>query len=158
MLSDMQWLQSEEGFGANSEGPELIVLIDAAREELLNPDDRKLPIAKLQPPEKQKALLFYVQIRNGFKPDVDEDNWISLGFCTAADPEPEQRLASAYGSLVERCSFDEFWNAMAESRIVDLFSKYGVADQILHYEISRTSWPLSRNGTNACGSLSDSHV
>ncbi|KFH44293.1 hypothetical protein ACRE_049300 [Hapsidospora chrysogenum ATCC 11550] len=132
MLSDMRWLESEEGFGANGKGPGLIVLFDKAREELLRPDERKVPIVKLQPPEKRKALVFYVQIRNGFKPDVSEDNWISLGFCTVPDSASEQRLAGAYGSLVEQCSFDEFWTSMAESRIVELFSRYGLADQISH--------------------------
>jgi hypothetical protein len=132
MLRDMQWLKSEEGFGTKGKGPGLAVIFEAAQRELLSPEERKVPIVELQPLEKRKALVFYAQIRNGFKPDVDEDNWISLGFCTAADPESEQRLASAYGSLVERCPFDEFWNAMVESRMVELFRRYGLADRILH--------------------------
>ncbi|KAF1807869.1 hypothetical protein P152DRAFT_485903 [Eremomyces bilateralis CBS 781.70] len=132
MLRDMQWLKSEEGFGTNSKGPELAVIFEAAQRELLSPDENEVPIVELQPLEKRKAFVFYVQIRNGFKPDVDEDNWISLGFCTAADPQSEQRLVSVYGWLVERCPFDEFWNAMVESRMVELFRKYGLADRILH--------------------------
>ncbi len=63
-------------------------------------------------------------------PRVDEDNWISLGFCTAANSGSEQQMASAYGSLASRCSFDEFWNAMADSNMVKLSKKYGLADQI----------------------------
>ncbi|PGH13729.1 hypothetical protein AJ80_06234 [Polytolypa hystricis UAMH7299] len=105
VLSDMKWLESEEGFGANGEGLGPTVLFEAAREELLSPDERKVPIVELQPPEKREALVFYAQVRNGFKPDVDEDNWISLGFCTAVEPESEQRLAWAYGLLVGRCRF-----------------------------------------------------
>ncbi|GAW21440.1 hypothetical protein ANO14919_109590 [Xylariales sp. No.14919] len=130
MLSDMQWLESKREFKAKGEGTGPIALINAAREDLLSPDDRNLPILELDPPAKREALVFYAQIRNGFKPDVDEDNWISCGFCTAANPESEQRLCSAYSFLMERCSFDEFWNAMARSTIVDLFEKYGLADQI----------------------------
>lgn len=132
MLRDMQWLKSEEGFGTKGKGPGLAVIFEAAQRELLSPDEKLLPIVELQPLEKRKALVFYAQICNGFMPDVDEDNWISLGFCTAADPESEQQLASAYGSLIVRCSFDEFWNAMVESRMVELFRKYGLADRILH--------------------------
>ncbi|OPB39193.1 hypothetical protein A0O28_0048990 [Trichoderma guizhouense] len=130
MLSDMKWLESEEVFRANGEGSGIITLFDAAQEQFLNPQDRKIPLVELQPLEKRQALIFYAQICNGFMPDVDEDNWMSLGFCTAADPDSEQRLASAYRLLVERCSFDEFWNAMSESRVVELFGKYGLADRI----------------------------
>ncbi|EHK49775.1 hypothetical protein TRIATDRAFT_181656, partial [Trichoderma atroviride IMI 206040] len=130
MLSDMKWLESNEVFRANGKGPGTTARFDAARKQFLSPEDRKLPLVELQPPEKRQALIFYAQICNGFMPDVSEDLWISLGFCTAADPDSEQRLASAYGLLVERCSFDEFWNAMSESRIVELFGKYGLADQI----------------------------
>ncbi|TPX07261.1 uncharacterized protein E0L32_010855 [Thyridium curvatum] len=131
MLSDKQWLESQEGFGVNGKRKRLITVFEAAREELLSSDERKLPFSELQPPEKRNALLFYVQIRNGFKPDVDEDNWISLGFCTAPDAVSENRLCSAYESLVERCTFNEFWSSMAESGIVELFSKYELADRIL---------------------------
>lgn len=132
MLRDKHWLESEKGFGTNGKGPGLGVVFEAAQRELLSPDERKMPIVELQPPEKRQALIFYARIRNGFKPDVHEDNWISLGFCTAADAESEQRLASAYRSLVERCPFDDFWNAMVESSMVELFSKYGLEDRILH--------------------------
>ncbi|OIW30057.1 hypothetical protein CONLIGDRAFT_644082 [Coniochaeta ligniaria NRRL 30616] len=132
MLSDKQWLESQEGFGVSGERQGLIILIEAAREELLNSDERKSPFTEVQPPEKRQAFLFFVQIRNGFKPDVDEDNWISLGFCTAPDAVSEDRLCSAYNSLVGRCTFDEFWSSMAESGILELFSKYGLADRILH--------------------------
>ncbi|KAH8752838.1 hypothetical protein F5883DRAFT_621355 [Diaporthe sp. PMI_573] len=131
MLSDEQWLESQEGFGVNGKRQGLITVIEAAREELLSSDERKSPFTELQPPEKRNALLFYVQIRNGFKPDVDEDNWISLGFCTAPDAVSEDRLCSAYESLVGRCTFNEFWSSMAESGIVELFSKYGLAERIL---------------------------
>ncbi|KUJ15801.1 uncharacterized protein LY89DRAFT_707936 [Mollisia scopiformis] len=132
MHTDMLWLEKEEGFGANSEGPGLIVLFEKARDELLSPNDRTLPLFELQPREKRDALIFYAQLRNGFKPVLDEDNWISFGFCTAADPALEQQLASAYVPLVEQCPFDDFWKAMVESRIVDMFSKYGLSDQISH--------------------------
>jgi hypothetical protein len=89
-------------------------------------------IYNLQPLEKRHALVFYAQIRNTFMLLVDEDNWISLGYRTAANLESQQQLACAYGALVEQCHFDEFWNAMAESRMVELFEKYGLSNRILH--------------------------
>jgi hypothetical protein len=42
-----------------------------------------------------------------------------------------KRLALAYAALVERCTFDEFWSALARSSIVDLFGKYSLADRIV---------------------------
>lgn len=132
MLDYMRWLESEEGFRVDGKGPDLSVLYDALREELLSPIERGKPIMDLQPREKKMAFVFYGQIRNGFLPDVDEDNWLSLGFCTTPDPESTQKLAYAYGLLVSRCLFDEFWNAMVESKVVELFTKYGLAGQISH--------------------------
>ncbi|OAL43046.1 hypothetical protein IQ07DRAFT_606215 [Pyrenochaeta sp. DS3sAY3a] len=132
MLRDMQWLESEDGFRADGKGPGLVVMFQAAQRELLSPEERKMPIGQLQPPEKQQALVFYVQIRNGFIPGVAEDNWISLGFCTTTCHDSEKQLASAYESLIMLCSFNEFWNAMAESTVVELFRKYRLADRILH--------------------------
>lgn len=131
MLSDQQWLESQDGFGVGKKLG-LSTGFEATREELLGSDERKLPFTELEPPEKRDALLFYFQIRNGFRPDVDEDNWISLGLCTAPDGVAEDRLCSAYGTLIGRCTFDEFWSSMAESSIVELFSKYGLADEISH--------------------------
>lgn len=131
MLNDKNWLKTEERFEVDGEHGGLITLIEAAQEELLSTDDRKLPLAELQPVEKQKALLFYVQIRNGFKPDADEDNWISLGLCTAPDAVSENQLCSAYASLIQHCTYDEFWSCMAKSNIVELFEKYGLAHKTL---------------------------
>ena len=131
MLSDKEWLESQERFGVNGKSKGLITVLEAAQEELLTPNERKLPIAEIQPPEKRSALLFYIQIRNGFKPDVSEDNWILLGFCTAPNAISEDRLGSAYEALVGRCAFDEFVSSMIDSSIVELFRKYGLADRIL---------------------------
>ncbi|RFU75794.1 phosphoserine aminotransferase [Trichoderma arundinaceum] len=132
MLIDMRWLENEERFGANGEGQDIASTLEAVQRELLSPGERKVPIAELRPREKIQALVFYTQIRNRFKPKVDEDNWISLGFCTAADLDSEQRLACVYEALVERCRFEEFWNAMVKSSMVELFSKYELGEQISH--------------------------
>ncbi|KAF4123095.1 hypothetical protein GMORB2_6643 [Geosmithia morbida] len=132
MVHDVRWLENEEGFRANGQGQGVDYLLRRAVWELLSPDDRAVPFMHVQPREKRRAVLFYSQIRNGYKPGADEDNWISLGFCTAADDASEQLLARAYALLVSRCTFDEFWKAMAESRMVQLFEKYGLADPILH--------------------------
>ncbi|USP76856.1 uncharacterized protein yc1106_04130 [Curvularia clavata] len=131
MLMDMHWLREKEGFGAEAKGMGLVMLLEAAQRELLSPEERKLPIAELQPPEKRQALIFYVQALSGFMPHADEDNWISLGLCTFADHQSLEQLVSAYRLLIKRCSFDEFWNAMKDSEMVELFTKYKLVDRIL---------------------------
>ena len=50
ILGVMQWLESEEEFGANGEDPGTTALFDVAREELLSPEERKESIFELQPP------------------------------------------------------------------------------------------------------------
>ncbi|KAL6166379.1 hypothetical protein ACJQWK_07732 [Exserohilum turcicum] len=127
---DLQWLKNVESFEAKAKEGELSTLIEAAKRKLLSPDENKVPITELQPLEKQRALVFYAQIQNGFMIDVDEDNWISLGFCTRTNCNSEQQLAWAYKLLIARCSLDEFWTAMAESKMAELFSKYTLTGQI----------------------------
>lgn len=131
MLRDMQQLKSKKGFRTNSKRPGLAVIFEAAQKELLSPDEKIVLVVELQLLEKRQALVFYIQICNRFKPDVDKNNWILLRFCTAADSESEQRIASVYRSLVKQYQFDKFWDAIVESRIVELFTKYRLANRIL---------------------------
>lgn len=49
MLSDKDWLNAEERFEVDGEHGELISLFEAAREELPSMDDKRLPLAELQP-------------------------------------------------------------------------------------------------------------
>lgn len=135
MIEAIQWLEKQEGFRAKyyirrhggrlHESPSL-----GRSENFLAPEDKNPPIMNLKPREKLDALVFYAQITNQFRPDVDEDNWISLGFCTLADHDNDQRLSSAHISLVERCTFEEFWKAKGESAVVTLFDKHGLARRI----------------------------
>ena len=97
----------------------------------LSLEDRDIPFAELSPLEKRQAYIFYRQIWNGYVPDADEDNWISLGFCTAPDREGVSHLGDAYSSLVKRCQFEEFWRAMADATMIELFAKHGLGREIV---------------------------
>jgi hypothetical protein len=63
-------------------------------------------------------------------PDVDEDNWIYLGFCTSPSASQTQRLAQLYGVLIEKATFEEFWEARVSSTMVKLFQKHGLGSNI----------------------------
>jgi hypothetical protein len=54
---------------------------------------------ELDPRQKELAALFYCQIRNGFGPDADKDNWVLLGFCTAQSSSHFNRIGHFYQYL-----------------------------------------------------------
>lgn len=112
---------------------------------MLKPEDQQVPYQLWKPREKLEAYVFLCQIRNGYIPHADEDNWISLGFCTARDGSETQKVAELYRELLDTCVFEEFWKAMVESKMVDLFRKYGLGDAIA--ELRNFETLLSAVGT-----------
>ncbi|KAL4721778.1 hypothetical protein ACLX1H_011272 [Fusarium chlamydosporum] len=138
MLNDKNWLKTEERFEVDGEHGGLITLIEAAQEELLSTDDRKLPLAELQPVEKQKALLFYVQIRNGFKPDADEDNWISLGLCTALDADHMAHVKKRYPSVWQLKRFTRMQEADPFRAVIVDYGFMNCTDAIQRMQLRQT--------------------
>jgi mannitol/fructose-specific phosphotransferase system IIA component (Ntr-type) len=63
-------------------------------------------------------------------PNVDEDNWVYLGFCTSPNASQTQLLAQLYRLLMEKATFEEFWQARVSSTMVKLFQKHGLASNI----------------------------
>ena len=126
--NEVRWLGQHDRFGSG-----VVVGWDRVLEaqgHILDPLDRTAPWHTLKPREKLEAYVFYCQIKKGFMPDVDEDNWLFLGFCTASETSQTQRLAQLYGLLIERASFEEFWQARVNSKMVELFRKHGLGDEI----------------------------
>ena len=64
-----------------------------AQRHTLDPLDRTVPLHSLKPREKLEVSVFWYQITNSIIPNVDKDNWIFLGFCTASNASQIQRLA-----------------------------------------------------------------
>lgn len=126
----LNWLTQQQGFGAGVVCDDFEKLLVAAR-KFLSPVDRSVSFDDLKPKEKQSALVFYGQILNGYVPDSDEDNWIYLGFCTAQDAWNTHKLRAHYAALIHRCKFDEFWEAMASSNVINLFTKYGLVQEVI---------------------------
>ncbi|PWI63947.1 hypothetical protein PCL_02263 [Purpureocillium lilacinum] len=126
----LNWLTQQQGFGAGVVCDDFEKLLVAAR-KFLSPVDRSVSFDDLKPKEKQSALVFYGQILNGYVPDSDEDNWIYLGFCTARDAWNTHKLRAHYAALIHRCKFDEFWEAIASSNVINLFTKYGLVQEVI---------------------------
>ena len=122
------WIGQQQGFGKNSEsglGRQLESI-----PVFLSAEDKKLSFSQLEPKAKRMAYLFYSQILNQFVPAFDEDNWVSLGFCTARNQKETQWLAHLYSLLIKRCTFEEFWKAMDNSTMVELFRTYNLGSNI----------------------------
>ncbi|PYH32689.1 O-phospho-L-serine:2-oxoglutarate transaminase [Aspergillus neoniger CBS 115656] len=120
-LKESYWISQQDGFAANKETDFNIVF--ESQKHVLKPEDQQVPYQLWKPREKLEAYVFLCQIRHGHVPDADEDNWICLGFCTAEDDGETQQLAKLYRELLDTCVFEEFWKAMVESKMVDLFRK-----------------------------------
>jgi hypothetical protein len=101
-MADVCWIRQHESFGANVCTDFVEAILNSAR-RFLSPEDRELPFTQLSPLEKRQALTFYGLILNGHHPDADEDNWISLGFCTTANDDETSRLKYAYATLIQQC-------------------------------------------------------
>lgn len=122
LASEGFWIRQAEGFARDSE--QGLGSIPESLNMLLSTEDRRLSPSELKPEAKRTAYLFYIQILNQFMPGADEDNWISLGFCTARNEEETQWLAHLYALLIKKCNFEEFWKAMDGSTLIELFRKY----------------------------------
>ncbi|KAL3447815.1 hypothetical protein BJX65DRAFT_317942 [Aspergillus insuetus] len=111
---EIRWLLQQNGFGVG-----VVTNCDTVFEthrHILNP--------------KLESYVFWCQTLNGTMPDVDEDNWIYLGFCTTPDASQTQRLAQLYRLLIEKATFEHFWPARASSTMVELFQKCGLGNEI----------------------------
>lgn len=126
--NEVRWLVQQNGFGSGVE-TSWEAVFETGR-HILGPSDCTVRWYTLRPREKLEAYVFWCQITNGYMPDVDEDNWIFLGFCTASNASQTKRLAQLYGLLIERANFEEFWQARVSSEMVELFQKHGLGDEI----------------------------
>jgi hypothetical protein len=128
LAEKIEWLQKHETFGANSV-TNFSRIMDTAKDVLDNVET-DAQFDQLNSEIEKQAYLFYCQIGNGYIPSADEDNWLNLGFCTASRPDGSQQIVKLYRALVNRCKFGEFCRAMAESAMIELFSKYGLGAEI----------------------------
>lgn len=126
--NEVQWLVQQNRFSSGVVASWGTVF--EAQKHILDPLDRTVPWHTLKPREKLEAYVFWCQITNGYMPDVDEDNWIFLCFCTASNASQTQRLAQLYRLLIERANFEDFWQARMSSKMVELFQKHGLGDEI----------------------------
>ncbi len=121
---DLTWFRSQDCFAAGRVR-DFGLILDSAQHVLGSGGFNELNTR-----QKQQAYLFYCQIRHGYIPDADEDNWLNLGFCTAQARNHRSQIGGAYAKLITRCTFEEFWQAIQKSTIVELFDRHGLTSRI----------------------------
>jgi hypothetical protein len=120
---DLEWFCSHKDFVAGS--MKGVSGFWRSMPELLASDG----LDGVNPRQKELAAVFYCQIRKGYGPDADKDNWLLLGFCTAQSSSHFTRIGHLYQYLTSCCTFAEFCQAMDMSKMAELFDKYGLCKQ-----------------------------
>ena len=78
------------------------------------------------PKHKQDCFDLCVLVLSDSRPDPSFRIWLSFGFCTARHKYYEMQLGIAYGMLVKRCSFGEFYQAYVSCSLVQLFGSKNI--------------------------------
>ncbi|KZS95561.1 hypothetical protein SISNIDRAFT_351791 [Sistotremastrum niveocremeum HHB9708] len=94
---------------------------------------------------KQICWEFYIIVFSHCSPAVNSPTtWLAFGFCLFTDNPVRQPdgplgypLRPLYSQLVQRCTFDEFYEAFTTASLIALMDKYGLKDE-------RTSMPQAQ--------------
>jgi hypothetical protein len=120
---DLEWFSLHKDFAAGS--VKGVSGLWRSMPELLASDG----LDGVDPRQKELAATFYCQIRDGYGPHADADNWLLLGFCTAESSSQFTLIGHFYQHLTWSCTFAEFCRAMDISKMAELFDKYGLRKQ-----------------------------
>ncbi|KAH0443774.1 hypothetical protein CcaCcLH18_00600 [Colletotrichum camelliae] len=130
LVDDAAWLDGLQGFGTNSQCPVFGDVFCDVASQWCPPQLCDTIMTDIRPLAKRQAFVFWTEMKLGLIPNVDEDNWIDLGFCTAPNWQGLLYLRRAYRKLLHETCLEEFWSAMTHSTIPLLFGKHGLSDKI----------------------------
>ncbi|KAF9802605.1 hypothetical protein IEO21_09872 [Rhodonia placenta] len=96
---------------------------------LASPDAESMrPILSSWPESKSTCYRFCGTILSNWHPAPMEEGWVTFGFCACPDEFSESELGVIYRTLLERCTFNEFWHAYDEYSLIALFDRHGLKD------------------------------
>ncbi|KAI6105127.1 hypothetical protein EDD16DRAFT_1633679 [Pisolithus croceorrhizus] len=101
----------------------------------LDPEDRDKEPHELVPEAKRKSFLLYSMLLNGYHPNpslsdtIYKDLYFEFGFVTGCGSEGEYVLPWVYGSLINKCSFNMFWNAFKSHSLIALMDAKGLDER-----------------------------
>ncbi|KAK1844310.1 hypothetical protein CCHR01_13073 [Colletotrichum chrysophilum] len=130
LADDAAWLKGLQGFSTNSQCPVFGNIFCDVASQWCPPQLCDTIMTDIRPLAKRQAFVFWTQMKLGLIPNVDEDNWIDLGFCTAPNWQSLLHMRRAYRKLLHETCLDEFWSAVTHSTIPFLFEKHGLSNEI----------------------------
>ncbi|KAI6137182.1 hypothetical protein F5141DRAFT_1209513 [Pisolithus sp. B1] len=101
----------------------------------LDPEDRDKEPHELVPEAKRKSFLLYSMLLNGYHPNpslsdtICKDLYFEFGFVTGCGSEGEYVLPWVYRSLINKCSFNMFWNAFKSHSLIALMDAKGLDER-----------------------------
>lgn len=119
----------------------------------LDPQDQKINLLDLQPKAKAKFYLFFMMALQLGNPNPENsiglNIWFEFGLCVCKDKHEISQLGELYISLFLgnnyywnprpsnslRCTFEEFWTAHRDSKLVSLMDRKGLGDRLRHLNI-----------------------
>jgi hypothetical protein len=121
-------------------------------------EDQEKHVTELQPDEMRDAFFLYALTQEHIHPNPmgPGDLWYSFGFCTCVDEHEESRLGSLYGKLlggnkfltdysvslgeksrshsdIPMATFEEFWRAFQNGKLIQLMDQYGFQEERRRY-------------------------
>ncbi len=82
------------------------------------------------PERKKESFILYTVLLSGAHPQPDNILWLRFGFCVCHGDQEEDRLAKLYISLIERCTFEEFWLSFNSAVLPGLFVNKGLSQEL----------------------------
>ncbi|KAI9748070.1 MAG: hypothetical protein M1835_001901 [Candelina submexicana] len=82
------------------------------------------------PERKKESFLLYKLLLTGEHPQPVDPLWLCFGFCVCHEEQEEINLAKLYLSLIERCTFEEFWLSYNSAVLPGLFINKGLSPEL----------------------------
>lgn len=104
----------------------------------LGPLDNEVPIDELKRKSAEKAFRLWMAIELQIPQFPGKPEWIDFGFCVRQSENEQANLMILYRKLLQRCSFEEFSNAMRQSSLTELFEKHGLQPETMSFRHFRS--------------------
>ena len=99
---------------------------EARHRPLFLGEDKNMAIDELKPESRGKAYHFWQNTEFQIPYFPGESGWIEFGFCVRRTDNEQACLMALYKKLLQKCSFQDFQEALQGSSITSLFDRLGL--------------------------------